>query len=40
MPAKATLNFEVELLDFKEKEKSKSDFTTVERLENAKKLKD
>jgi hypothetical protein len=27
-------------LDFKEKEKSKSDFPTAERLENAKKLKE
>jgi len=36
IPAKATLNFEVELLDFKEREKSIQDFSTAERLEKAK----
>lgn len=36
IPANATLNFEVELLDFKEKEKTKNDYSTAERLEKAK----
>jgi hypothetical protein len=40
IPAKATLNFEVELLSFQEKEKSKSDFSATERLEKAKLLKE
>jgi hypothetical protein len=35
IPANATLKFEVELLDFNDKEKSKWDYTEDERLEQA-----
>jgi peptidylprolyl isomerase len=40
IPADATLNFEVELLDFKEKVKSKWEMSPEERIEKAKLIKD
>lgn len=40
IPADATLQFEVELIDFKDKEKDKYELTTQERLDKAKLKKD
>ena len=40
IPSNSTLNFEVELLSFKEKEKTKSDYSTEERMAKAKEFKE
>lgn len=40
IPANATLQFEVELIDFKDREKTKWDYSLEERVEMAKTFKD